>query len=200
MSEVLDIEVDGEIEPLGNASPGDRPGRWGLPVAIALAGSLTMAVLVLVVLPAMTGSEDGAGPEQNPIAQPPSATVAAPAPTAPAVDSRIAAARSALAAWGKFVGDGDLERLKPWFAEDGPQYRQLAEEAQSLAQNSADAGYTVTTESELVVTEEGSEAVILATTTWSRPSETAQRFAWEVVLRRGGDGEWQLWTVREPKK
>ncbi len=198
MSEVLDIEVDGEIEGWESASSGDRPGRWGLPVAIALAGSLVMAVLVLVVLPALTGSEDSLGPNAG--RQAPATPVVAPAPTAPPVDARIAAAQSALAAWGEFVADGDLERLKPWFAEDGPQYRQLAEEAQSLAENKAGAGYTVTTESESVVTDEGSEAVILAGTIWSRPSERPQRFAWEVVLLRGSDGEWQLWTVREHEK
>lgn len=194
MSEVLDIEVDGEIERPGNTSSNDRPGRWGLPVAIALAGSLVMAVLVLVVLPATTGSENGAGSAPIPAPQARDAAVAAPAPTAPPLDSRIAAAQAALAAWGEFVADGDLERLKPWFAQDGPQYRQLAEEAPGL---SAGHRYSVKTESETVVTDEPAETVVRAKITWSRPPEESQQYDWDVVLRRAEeDGHWRLWTVR----
>jgi hypothetical protein len=120
---------------------------------------------------------------------------ALPAPTASQVDARIAAAQAALAAWGAFVADGDLERLKPWFAEDGPQYRQLVEEASGLVGNPGP-NYTVTTEDESVAATGETEAVVTANVIWRRPAEEDQEYGWEVVLRRADNHRWLLWTVR----
>jgi hypothetical protein len=199
MSEVLDIEVDGEIEDRAGQDAGGRSAQWGLPVAIALAGSLLLAVMVLVLLPAMTGSEGRTGPAAKPGAQPPAAPATVPpAPSVIPVDARISAARVALAAWGEFVADGDLERLKPWFAEDGPQYRQLAEEAGGLAATEGDSGsYEVMLREASVVHQGQDEAVVGGKVTWARPLETGQEYAWEVVLRRAEGNRWLLWTVRE---
>lgn len=196
MSEVLDIEVDGEIEDRAGQDAGGRSAQWGLPVAIALAGSLLLAVMVLVLLPAMTGSEDSTGPAAKPGAQPPAVPVAAPpAPTATPVDARIAAAQAALGEWGAFVADGDLERLKPWFAEEGPQYQQLAGEAPGLVGNPGPS-YMVTTEDEAVTATGEAEAVVTAHVIWRRPAEEDQEYGWEVVLRRADNDRWLLWTVR----
>jgi hypothetical protein len=165
-------------------------------VAIALAGSLVMAVLVLVLLPAMMGPKDGAVPAAISAAPPPAApVVTSPAPAAAPVDSRITTAQAALAVWGEFVADGDLERLKPWFAEDGPQYQQLAGEAAGLVGNPGPS-YTVTTEDESVTAVNDSEAVVTAKVIWSRPAERDQEYGWAVVLRRADIDRWLLWTVR----
>lgn len=199
MSEVLDIEVDGEIDRTGGRDTTGRPPQWGLPVAIAVSGSLLLAVLVLVVFPAMTGSNASPDRAVNPVAQPP----AVPAPVPPAststpVDARIAAAQAALAAWGEFVAHGDLERLKPWFAEDGPQYRQLAGEADALTAIEGGSGsYMVMLRDAAIVHASADEVVVGGRVSWSRPPETGQDYAWEVVLRPVGNDGWQLWTVRE---
>lgn len=197
MSEVLDIEVDGEIEDRAGQDAGGRSAQWGLPVAIALAGSLLMAVMVMVLLPAMTGSEDRTGPAAKSGDPPPAVTAAVPpAPSMIPVDTRISAAQMALAAWGEFVADGDLERLKPLFAEDGPQFQQLAGEAPGLVGNPGPS-YTVTTEDESVTAVDEAEAVVTANVIWRRPAEEDQEYRWKVVLRRADNDRWLLWTVRE---
>jgi hypothetical protein len=198
MSEVLDIEVDGEISrPAGHGSD-DRATQWGFPVAIALVGSLLLAVLVLVVLPALTRAGDSARVAPSPAASPPLVpTAEVPVSTTVSLDRRIAAAQGALAAWGKFVEDGDLERLKPWFAEDGPQYRQLAEEAGALTATEGRTGYLVLLREPSVLHEGPDRAVVGGKVTWARSSETEQEYAWEVVLRNAGEDRWLLWTVRE---
>ena len=197
MSEVLDIEVDGEVEHPHGDGLGGRSTPWGLPVAVALVGSLLLAVLVLVVLPALTGTGDGAPVAQKPEGSPPLApTTEPPASATQTDDPRVAAVRAALAVWGEFVADGDLGHLRPWFVEDGPQYRQLAEEALQLAAKPGEA-YTVVTEDESIAMNGEAEAAITATVTWMRAAEGAQEYEWEVVLRRAEDGRWLLWTVRD---
>lgn len=195
MSEVLDIEVDGEVDRPDDSGPGSRSAIWGLPVAIALVGTLLLAVLVLVVLPAVTGG-DATRTAPSPGGAAPPASTAEAAPTTVAVDPRIVAVQNALTAWGEFVADGDPERLKPWFAEDGPQYRQLAEEAPELAARPG-TSYSVTTEDESVTAAAGEEeAVVESHVTWTQPAEAAQEYKWDVVLRRAEDGRWLLWTIR----
>ncbi len=195
MSEVLDIEVDGEIEDRATGSFNDRSVQWGLPVAIALAGSLVMAVLVLVVLPALMGPKNGVPAAIHAAPSPAAPVVPSPAPAASPADSRITTAQAALSAWGEFVADGDLERLKPWFAQDGPQYQQLAGEAAGLIGNPGP-GYTVTTEDESVTAADEAEAVVTTNVIWKRLAEEDQEYGWEVVLRRADNDRWLLWTVR----
>jgi hypothetical protein len=49
----------------------------------------------------------------------------------------------------------------------------------------------------LVVQEGNNEAVVGGSVMWVRPTETAQEYAWEVVLRRSEGDHWMIWTVRE---
>lgn len=193
MSEVLDIEVDGEIEP-SVTGPTGGSAKWGLPVAIALAGSLLLAVMVLVLLPALTAGK-GTRTSLSPGASPPTLPMPEPAPTTAPLDPRVATAQAALAAWGEFVAEGDVELLAPWFAEDGPQYLQLAEEASELALEPGES-YTVATKGEAVTSAGETEAVVASSVIWTQPDGNIQRFEWDVVLRRAEDGRWLLWTVR----
>lgn len=194
MSEVLDIEVDGEVDrPDGNAL-GSRSAKWGLPVAIALVASLLLAVLVLVALPALTVDE-ASRTAPSPGGPAPPASTAEASPTTVPLDPRIVSVQGALTAWGEFVADGDLERLKPWFAEDGPQYRQLAEEAPELAVRPGTT-YSVMIEVESIASAGEVESVVRSKATWMRAGETSQEYTWDVVLRRAEDDRWLLWTVR----
>ncbi len=193
MSEILDIEVDGDVEP-SVTGPIGGSDRWGLPVAIALVGSLWMAVMVLVLLPALTAGKN-TRTSPSPGASPPTLPMPETALTTAPLDPRVAAAQAALAAWGEFVAEGDVELLAPWFAEDGPQYRQLAEEASELALEPGES-HTVTTKGEAITSAGETEAVVTSSVIWTQPDENVQRFEWDVVLRRAGDGRWLLWTVR----
>ena len=199
MSDTLQVEVDGEIDE--SRASGVGSPRWGLPAAVGVAGALLMAVLVVVVLPAVTGGRVGApgvaghrGQRQS--APPAGSTVVEN--SAVREDPRIVATRSALEAWGAFATAGRVEGLGPWFAKDGPQYRLLQQEAaELLRQESRESTYAVDVKEPTVVARSRTEAVVAASVTWSRSGEASQEYRWEVVLRPGGGDRWVLWTVRD---
>lgn len=105
-----------------------------------------------------------------------------------------AAVTGAMAAWGRFAVTGDLEEVSPWFAPDGPQYRQFEEEAEMLS--SAPIGpppYTVLVE-DLHVEEWDGGARAEGGFVFVRTGEPSQSFHWVIELTRRG-GRWQVWTV-----
>lgn len=202
MSDTLQVEVDGEIDEVRTSGLDGGPPRWGLPVAVAVAGALLLAVLVVVVLPAVTGGRAaapvavGRGAQSRP--DPPAGSNVAEMGVE-REDERIVATRSALDAWGEFATTGSVARLAPWFATNGPQYRLLQQEGAGLS-TPATAGsspYAVEVKDPTVVARTRTEAVVAATVTWSRPGEAGQEYRWEVVLRLGDQGRWALWTVRD---
>jgi hypothetical protein len=197
VTEVISVEVDGEVDDDGRFSPEDRrPPRWGLPAAIAVAGVLFLAVLIIVVLPTLTG----AGNRRNTEAaeEGTSARIAqARAPEAPPVDPRIDSAAKALAAWGQFAVTGDLAALEGFFDKEGPQYRALMDEAQRLV--GTDPGgtpYQVTLLNPSVTSAESRQVTVAGNVVWSRQPEVQQAFAWQIVLRPEPQGGWVLWTVQ----
>ena len=200
MSDTLQVEVDGEIDEARNSGLGVGSPRWGLPVAIGVAGVLLLAVLVIVVLPAVTGGRavpvaDGRG-DHSRLALPAGSTVGEN--RAVRDDPRIVATRSAIEAWGAFATTGRAASLAPWFATDGPQYRLLQQEGAGLStQATGGSAYAVEVKDPTVIARGRTEAVVAANITWSRPGEASQEYRWEVVLRPGDDGRWVLWTVRD---
>jgi hypothetical protein len=201
MSEALQVEVDGEIEEAGSSGVAGGSPRWGLPVAIGVAGVLLLAVLVVVVLPEVTGGTAaapvaaGRGGQSRPVPQAGSTVVENKRVRE---DPRIVATRSAIEAWGAFATTGRGASLAPWFATDGPQYRLLQQEAAGLStQATGEPAYAVEVKDPAVVARSRTEAVVAATVTWSRPGEASQEYRWEVVLRPGDRGRWVLWTVRQ---
>lgn len=202
MSDMLTIEVDGEIDEVRTSGLDGGPPRWGLPVAIGVAGVLLLAVLVVVVLPAVTGGRAaapvaaGRGGHSRPASPAGSSVVEREVARE---DPRILAARSALDAWGEFATTGSVAGLAPWFATDGPQYRLLQQEGAgpSTPATAVSAPYAVEVKDPTVVARSRTEAVVAATVTWSRPGEASQDYRWEVVLRPGQDGRWAVWTVRD---
>ncbi|MGI8683586.1 MAG: hypothetical protein ACR2MO_00525 [Acidimicrobiales bacterium] len=195
MTDVLQVEVDGDIDDERSSGLDGGAPRWGLPAAIAVVGLLLLGVLVVVVLPAVTGGSTA----------PPGATAvtrgrATPGSTVPVVkeDPRIAAAREALNAWGEFALTGRLDVLAGRLAPDGPQYRLLADEASQLSnQPKVGPAYAITMEDPTVTASGSTEAVIAATVIWSRPGEAGQSYRWELVLRPDDRGRWLLSTVRD---
>lgn len=199
---MLTIEVDGEIDEARSSGGDVGSPRWGLPVAIAVAGALLLVLLAVVVLPAVAGGRavapaavSGGGHSRSlPV---PGGTVVEN--KAPREDPRIVATRSAMEAWGAFASTGRVAGLGPWFATDGPQYRLLQQEGAGLAaQAKGEPAYAVEVKDPAVVANDRTEAVVAATVTWSRPGEASQEYRWEVVLRHGQHGRWLLWTVRDP--
>ncbi len=194
--EVLEIEVDGhpvdEAPQSGRAGPG-----WGLPAAIAVAGGLAIAVLVVAVVPIVTGRPGTRPPPTSPTAASTNRTTLELA-THP--DERVIAAEAALNAWGQFAVTGDVELLEDSFDTTGPQYRALVDEAAAIATDPAGTPpYDIELETARVDETSANEAVVAVSARWSRPGEPDRCFAWDVVLRRVLTDQWLLWTVRVPQ-
>jgi hypothetical protein len=201
MSETLQVEIDGEIDEARSSGLDGGSPRWGLPAAIGVAGVLLLAVLVVVVLPEVTGGTAAAPTAPGRDGQSRAVTQAGSTVVENKrvrEDQPILATRSAIEAWGAFATTGRAASLAPWFATDGPQYRLLQEEVAGLStQGSSETAYAVEVKNPTVLARTRTEAVVAATVTWSRPGEASQQYRWEVVLRPGDRGRWVLWTVRE---
>jgi hypothetical protein len=116
--------------------------------------------------------------------------------TTSVVVSPIEAARDALAAWGRFAVSGELDRLEGFFHPDGPQWRQLAAEAETLADEPpGPPRYKVTLRQPRIVERGRDRALVRGRVTFARRGETTQRYRWDLVMVPGGDGGWLLWTV-----
>lgn len=185
VTDTIEVEIDGVVDD----GPPRRAPAWGLPAAIAVVGVLVLAVIVRVVAPGLTSG-------QAPVGEPASAPTSHASPARQ--DDRVVAARDALAAWGRFAATGDLAALDRPFDPDGPQYRQLANEAGTLRSVAATAQpYEVTlTDARLGEALPG-EAVVTGSVVWTRPGEPDQQYAWELVLRSTDGKAWRLWTVRD---
>lgn len=184
MSEVLEIEVDGELPPTRWPREDGAPS-WGVPVAIAVLAVLVLAVLVVVVAPAL-----GRGDARRSVD---------PAPMKPAMaeprDEILAATRAALSAWGRFASTGDVTVLGGHFLKEGPQYRQLVTEAPGLAVVPKGHEYEVLTDA-AVRALSTDRAQVRAQVVWRRPGEADQRKVWMIDLRPTPRGRWAVWTVR----
>lgn len=196
MNEILEIEVDGETEEHHGREGVDRPPAFGLPVALALAGALVLAVLMTVVVPSLMPDDD-----RPPAAMDP-ATGRAPEAQAPSQDEDLVrldpvdAAKAALDAWAAFAVTGDLTLLDGTFDPAGPQYQLLQREAGDLlAPSPRGPLYEVELSDVSVDQSTRSEAVVSATVEWTKPGEADQSFRWDLVLRKDGGDRWLLWTV-----
>ena len=124
--------------------------------------------------------------------QPPSTTATpettiAEVTTSTVVVSPIEAARGTLSAWGRFAV-GDLDRLDGFFHQNGPQWRQLAAEAETLAEEPpGPPRYTVT----LLTTpgrRDGPRPGCGPGPGDLRPTWRDQGYRWDVVMVPGGNG------------
>jgi hypothetical protein len=154
------------------------------------AGGVVMALFIGVGYMLTLGRPPGAGS--------PGIAEAPPAPAAPAGESVEEAATAALNAWARFADSGDVDQLGPAFDLAGPQYARLRAEAPVLAATPAGGAPYGFTATGIQVRPGGGdgERVVVADVVVSRPGETDQRFAWELVMRKS-EGHWRLWTVRE---
>ncbi|MGH9164284.1 MAG: hypothetical protein ACRDZW_02075 [Acidimicrobiales bacterium] len=157
-----------------------------MPVAVAVLAALLLAVLVVVVAPAL-----GRGDARR---------SGDPGPTKPAMteprDEILATARAALSAWGRFASTGDVTVLGEHFLKEGPQYRQLLTEAQGIAAAPKGSEYEVVVVDPRVQALSSDRAQVRAQVVWRRPGEADQGKVWMIDLRPKPRGGWALWTVR----
>ena len=147
---------------------------------------ITTQLSATTQLPTTTAAVDDGAPE----------TTIAEVTTTSVVVSPIEAARDALSAWGRFAVSGDLDRLDGFFHQNGPQWRQLAAEAETLAEEPpGPPRYTVTLRQPRVVETDRDRALVRGRVTFARRGETTQGYRWDVVMVPGGNGGWLLWTV-----
>jgi hypothetical protein len=124
----------------------------------------------------------------------------AAATTSTTPDQRaIADGQRALADWGEFAVTNDLGQIKDSFWANGPQYRQLAREAE--ARKGKPIGpppYTVTMSGVQVLKPRPNQRVLRGRVQMTRPGERPQTFNWDVWLQldQTAGGHWRLWTVR----
>ena len=204
MGDVVSIEVDGD--PVGPQLERDRARpKWGMPAALLLVGALVLGIGWSLVRggeapsaassPAVTtpGSDRSAPPTTDVPLVVGGASTTAPVTPAPDLHDPVEAARAALSAWGVFAGSGDLSQVRTTFVAEGPQLRELEQEATRMEPARGD-GYLVALRD---ITVEGSEGVatVTGTVTWSRAGEAEQVYRWALELRLV-DGAWQLFTVR----
>lgn len=125
-------------------------------------------------------------------------TRTAQAPAVPVIEPVEEAARAALDAWARFANTGDVDQLGGVFDRGGPQFARLQAEAPVVGGRPAGgAPYAFTaTAMKVAAGSSAEERVVVADVVVSRPGETDQRFAWELVMRKSED-RWRLWTVRE---
>ena len=111
----------------------------------------------------------------------------------------LADGQQALADWGRFGVTNDLRVLKDSFWANGPQYKQLAGEAQKADRPLGPPAYKVTMTGVQVITARADQRVLRGRVQFTRPGEVTQTYAWDVWMRRddASGGRWRLWTVRE---
>ena len=203
MREVLGLrELGGEDDEAGEVVARNEavaPGDESDDVAVAVverdwrrraAAGVVIALFVGVGYMLTLGRPPGA--ERPSIVEAPAA-----APAGAAGESVEVAARAALDAWARFADTGDVDQLEAVFDPGGPQFARLRAEAPGVAARpAAGAPYAFTaTGMQVGAGSSADERVVVADVVVSRMGEADQRFAWELVMRRG-EGRWRLWTVR----
>ena len=149
---------------------------------------LLIGVLVLVALGLAWLTMNG----------PPFRSRSASPPALTADQQALADGRRALEAWGRFAVTNDLGDLRDWFWANGPQYKQLAEEARKRKRAPGPPAYQFTLASNMrVLAPTAEQRVLRGRVEVTRPAEPVQRFNWDVWMRRDGEtGRWRLWTVQ----
>lgn len=203
MGDVISLEVDGD--PVGPQLERNRARpTWGMPAALLLVGALVLGVGWSLVrggdAPATssaavtTPTTERSSPSTTDV---PLVVGGAPrtAPVASAFDLRdpVEAARAALAAWGDFAGSGDLSQVRTTFDAEGPQLRQLEQEAARMEGAAGDYYRVSLTDATLEASDDA--ATVTGTVTWSLAGEADQVYRWAIELRSVGR-TWQLFTVR----
>jgi hypothetical protein len=180
-----------ELAPPAPEPPRVEPAEWRLlaGAGIALAIGIALFARFLHTGPAATQASSSAG---NSVKPPPVAR-----PATPTQVPVVAAAREALAAWGRFAISGDLDEVNPYFAHGGPQYLRLESEAPRLAANPlGPPAYSFEFPSPTVLTVSADRTIVRGVITFARAGEAARTFRWDLKMEWSeAKQRWLLWTV-----
>jgi hypothetical protein len=119
---------------------------------------------------------------------------------ATADDERVVgSARAALDAWSRFGTTGDLNVVLPHFDKGGPQFALLADESHAIAPRPpGPPSYTFTlSDAHVLAGAAPDERIVRGEVIAARANESDQQFQWDLVLHRGSENRWLLWTVRD---
>src|SRR5215218_5675648 len=108
----------------------------------------------------------------------------------------LADGQQALSDWGRFAVTNDLRTVKDSFWANGPQYKQLAKEAQTRDKALGGPAYTVTMTGVQVINARADQRVLRGRVLLTRPGEVAQTYSWDIWMQRddAAGGRWRLWT------
>jgi hypothetical protein len=154
---------------------------------------IALLVVVAIILAWLTVRAGSGGEQQQ----------AATATTT--VDQRaLADGQRALTDWGRFAVTNDLAVVKESFWSNGPQYKQLAREAQQREGDKAlgPPDYQLSISGARVITPKADSAnqrVVRGRVQVTRAGEVPQSYDWDIWMRRDdkAGGRWRLWTVRD---
>lgn len=172
--------------------------------AIVLTGLLALAVVGASRSGGQRDDAEAPGSRTTVLSPPPPAGPATLRPTVvdttaviatapPGEQDLVAIVRQALTAWGRFAVSRDLVEVEPWFAGEGPQYRQFIDEA-AAAPAVGGPAYRVTFDP--LEIDAADPDRIRGRVVFVRTGEASQGFDWWIVLRRV-DSRLQIWTVEE---
>jgi len=156
----------------------------------------TPAIAALVVAIGATGFVRAweAQPAVTVVSEP----VPAPVTSEPTAEEVMGAAAAAVEAWGRFATSGDLGEVDDHFVRDGPQYRQFEQEAGARQAAAGGPPYRFTLLAPVLLDDQPEgDRIVRGELELTRDGEPAQRFRWDLRLRRGEDGAWRVWTVLE---
>lgn len=116
----------------------------------------------------------------------------------PAPAEVIEAVNKALEAWGEFAVDGNLDHVRPYFVNDGPQFDQFLVDAEELGQNPpGGAPLKFEMQDPLTYHTKENEWVFRGAVTGTRPKDRDQSFSWELsVIRVNERDPWRVHQVR----
>lgn len=158
----------------------------------------TPAVAAMIVLLGTVGLDLVVDPPADDYVVEPVVPAPAPVPAGPTDQQLVAAATAAVGAWGDFATTGDLAAVAGTFVVDGPQHRQLAQEApaRQAAQGGAPYRFVVSGATVLDQRPDG-DRVVRADLELVRDGSPVQRYRWDLRLRADPAGAWRIWTVSE---
>lgn len=127
-------------------------------------------------------------------------TTTAAAPQAQAAPQDVTnTVNAALAAWGKFAVDGNIEGIKAYFAPNTKQFNRFQLDAATISASppGGEPIKVVMNNPEAFKTDDNNWTV-RGPVVWSRQGELTQNFNWELRLTRTSDRQpWQIISVRQ---
>ena len=114
-------------------------------------------------------------------------------------DDVVTGLNQALSAWGQFAVSGDLETVRPYFVNDGEEFKHFEAEAPTIAGDAAGGDpLTMNMTNAKTVKTSDNAWTFQGTVVVSRTGTKDQQFQWEIALaRQSADQPWQINTVRQ---